>query len=349
MSFDLGRIVDEVCFLEGQPVSERLLAAIVGEYDNGPTLSKAIKNIDAEKDFNTVFIADHSEYIDVKGKKVRVCHNCQIFSQVQELYLFIHGLGGQLEQFEPLLRLVNAMGQRFLAIDLPGFGKSDEWDEYPMLKVVEAVEEIVIKFHAAKIAVIGHSMGCYLASHFYQTYHRVNPINQIVFLSPPKRVLYELQRNVIQWGIWVGYKLPWLFDFYRSWFDQSKGLASSGIRDFFSNDTISTSQTYRKLWQFHNNVQIKSRAIFGYLSGWKPIEWEKLKHILDTTPTKLVVMCGDRDVVTPIHAAQEIVEYLPEHVEKILITIPNCGHHVCFDAPTETCRLFLYHVLNKQV
>ncbi|CAR28658.1 hypothetical protein ZYGR_0U00160 [Zygosaccharomyces rouxii] len=349
MKFDLNRVVEEVCLLEGQPLSERSLAAIVGEYDDGPTLSKTIRGIGAEKDFNTRFIADRAECVDVRGKKIRVCHNCQDSSQVHELFLFIHGLGGELEQFEPLLRLVDAMDQRFLALDLPGFGKSDEWDEYPMLKVVETIEEIAAKFNAAKIVLVGHSMGCYLTSHFYEAYHKVHSINRIVLLSPPKRVLYELQGNVVQWGIWFGYKLPWLFDFYRSWFDQSKGLASSGIRGFFSNDTITTIQTYRKLWQFHNNVQIKSRTIFGYLSGWQPIQWDKLNQIWNVTATTLVVMCGDRDAVTPISAAQEIVESLPEHMEKKLVTIPDCGHHVCFDTPGETCRLFAHYVLNKDV
>lgn len=349
MNFELNQIVNEVCLLEGQPISKRSLAAIVGEYDDGPKLCKTIKATGAEKDFSTRFIGEHSEFVDVNGKKIRICHNRQNNSPVHKMYLFIHGLGGQLEQFEPLLRLVDAMGQRFLALDLPGFGKSEEWDEYPMLKIVETVQKISSRFHNEKIILIGHSMGCYLASHFYQAYHTIHSIDQIVLLSPPKKVLYELQGNMVQWGIWAGYNFPWLFDFYRTWFDQSKGLTSSGIRGFFSNKTITIDQTYRKLWQFHNNVQIKSKTIFGYLLGWEPIQWDKLNHIWNFTTTKLVFMCGDRDVITPIHAAQEIVESLPECMEKILITIPDCGHHICFDTPNEICRQFIHHVLNRDV
>lgn len=348
MNADLKELLDRVCLLEGQPISQRSLAAIVGEYEDGSTLSKTIRVAGAENDFNTRFIAEHVEFIDLWGRKVRICHNCQDLTEVHELYVFIHGLGGELEQFEPLLRLLDAVDKRFLTLDLPGFGKSEGWNAYPMLKVVEYVQEIVARFHPTRIILAGHSMGSYLASHFYHIYHTSYSIDGVLLLSPPKRVLEELQGNMVQWGIWVGYKWPWLFDFYRSYFDQCKGLSSSGIRGFFSSGAISTTQTYRKLWQFHNNVQIKSQSIFGYLSGWEPIQWDKLNGIWQINRMALVVMCGDKDVVTPIAYAQEIIESLPGNIPKRLITIPNCGHHVCFDTPKETCRLFYQHVVNGE-
>ncbi|AQZ14953.1 LDH1 (YBR204C) [Zygosaccharomyces parabailii] len=346
---ELSKLIEAACELEGEPVSERTLASIVAGYQDGSTLSSSIIVPGARNDFTTQFIASHEDYMTLKEGKVRLCHNIE-FTQGEEIYIFIHGLGGNLEQFEPLLRLVDSTKHSFLAMDLPGFGKSEEWKDYPMLQIVKSIREVLTKLKQSqkRLVLVGHSMGCYLAVHFYHLYQEHMVISQLVLLSPPKRAMTELQGSMVQWGLWVGYTWPWLFDFYRSWFDQSKGLSSSGIEAFFGSEDISTIGTYRKLWQFHNNVQIKSKSIFGYLIGWEPVSWDQVNISLAKCSTKLVVMCGDRDSVTPCKDSEEIFRFVPGTIDKRLAIIPHCGHNVCFDTPKETCRLFHEHVLSVE-
>lgn len=347
---EVERLVEAACQLEGQPISERTLTSIVAAYKDGSTLSSSINLPGASKDFTTQFIASHQEYVSLGKGKIRVCHNIGPETRENQVYLFVHGLGGNLEQFEPLLRLLDSDGRQFLALDLPGFGKSEEWEDYPMLQVVAAIKEVLTKLGQAKepIVLVGHSMGCYLAIHFYRMYHEQATIKQVILLSPPKKALTELQGSMIQWGLWIGYKWPWLFDFYRSWFDQSKGLSSSGIEAFFSSGAVGTSTTYRKLWQFHNNVQIKSKSIFGYLLGWEPVPWDQIGETLAQKSTHLLLMCGDMDSVTPCKDSQQILDSLPGTVDKRLVIIPHCGHNVCFDTPKETCTLFHNYVLSAK-
>ena len=84
--------------------------------------------------------------------------------------MFIHGLGGSLAQFHPLLHsLVSAAP--CLGIDLPGCGLSDfapkTWGAYTTNALVELLS-VVINDHRDRdadqgVVLIGHSMGCSLA------------------------------------------------------------------------------------------------------------------------------------------------------------------------------------------
>lgn len=87
------------------------------------------------------------------------------------LLVFIHGLGGSLAQFNPLLTsLVNVAP--CLGIDLPGCGRSEfsptSWDAYTPKALAELLS-VVIKQHCDQnegqgAILIGHSMGCSLSA-----------------------------------------------------------------------------------------------------------------------------------------------------------------------------------------
>lgn len=333
----------ESCILEGQPLSKRSLRAIVESYEDGPQLMESIKRPEADQDFSTVFIKDHEGYVNLSGEKVfslRTCHNLWQVEAGDELFLFIHGLGGTLEQFEPLLRELDLRGKRFLAFDLPGFGKSDEWDNYSMIDVVKSIAQLLHTLldgkPISKLNITGHSMGCYLAIHFYLLFHETWPIRRLILLAPPKPDVDQLSKSkyLIQFGLRTGFRFPWMFDIYRTKFDQNKGLSSSGIKQFFHRDGDVTNH-YRKLWQFHNNVQIKSRSIFGYFLGWQGIDWDRVKKTLshEQCKTMLVIMCGDKDGITPLKCAHEIYDLLGDVPSKHFVTLRDCGHNVCFDSP----------------
>ncbi|TVY20131.1 mRNA-capping enzyme [Lachnellula arida] len=85
------------------------------------------------------------------------------------LLVFIHGLGGSVAQFHPLLTsLVNLSS--CLSIDLPGCGVSKfepkDWDAYTMESLVELLG-LIIEDHRREgqgVVLIGHSMGCSLSA-----------------------------------------------------------------------------------------------------------------------------------------------------------------------------------------
>ena len=87
------------------------------------------------------------------------------------LLLFVHGLGGSLAQFSPLLTsLINVAP--CLGIDLPGCGLSEfsptSWDNYTQPALVEllwvVIQEHLDQKHGQGVVIIGHSMGCSLSA-----------------------------------------------------------------------------------------------------------------------------------------------------------------------------------------
>lgn len=350
---DMEQCIQRCCALDDQPLSGRSLSAIVDFYKNGSYLVESMKRSQADQDFKTRFIEDHEAYIQLDGTSryfLRVCHNLRDTEPCDELFLIVHGLGGNLEQFEPLMRLLDECGRKFLALDLPGFGKSDEWDRYSMSDVVEAIhqarEKIAKPNSYKRLTIVGHSMGCYLSIHYYLKYHE--DISKLVLLAPPKHNVDMLSKSRywIQVGLSTGRRLPWLFDIYRERFDQCKGLMSSGIKQFFYREGDTTNY-YRKLWQFHNNIQIKSRSIFGYFLGWEEIDWDKFNAALAQagSSTSLAVICGEQDVITPVQYSIDITELLPDAENKKMIIVKDCGHNLCFDYPESFLREFYENIL----
>lgn len=351
----IKKCIERSLSLKNQPLSGRSLEAIVKAYEDGSSLMESIKRPEAYQDFRTKFIEENEAYVQIEEPErsfLRVCHNLRDSNDYDEVFLFIHGLGGTLEQFEPLMRVLDETGKKFLAVDLPGFGKSDQWDRYDMIDVVGGIHQALLKVTGSsgshKLSIVGHSMGCYLSIHYFMKYHNINTISRIVLLGPPKPTIDRLakDRYWTQIGLRTGLNFPWLFDIYRERFDQCRGLNSSGIKQFFyrEGDLIST---YRKLWQFHNNVQIKSRSIFGYFLGWRKIDWPKLNEMLsdEACRTSVIGMCGDNDSLTPVQCLIDTLELLPDLKAKKSIIIEDCGHNLCFDHPRPVVEKFCESVM----
>jgi len=80
------------------------------------------------------------------------------------LIVFVHGLGGQINQFEPLLQYFGQVAD-VIAVDLPGCGKSPlidrSWDLYTTDALANLVDKVIQKRVAGrKVVLVGHSMGC---------------------------------------------------------------------------------------------------------------------------------------------------------------------------------------------
>ena len=357
------KLVVEACNVEGQPLSGRSIHEIVGSYGDGRQLLQTI--LDNGEDFQSKFIADHEEYIKASTGTVRVCHNLHdkdtSMRGQDELNLFIPGLGGSLDQFEPLLKLCSLLHKPFFCMDSPGFGKSDPLPSPTMSAVVDLIHEVLAKIlknlgvpsdQGNKLNVVGHSMGCYLALHFYVKYNELYSVKNIVLLGPPQPEMSILSKSniTVQFALKFLHRFPMIFDFYRNWFDQSKGLQSSGITQFFfsGNDNDSTDEVrrYRKLRQFYNNVQIKSDSTVAYLLGWESLDWERISHTMTSAAANaphILIVSGEEDPVAPMAKVELVLKAFPnvDTTVKELVKIPSCSHNMFGDRPEQICRIFL--------
>lgn len=79
--------------------------------------------------------------------------------------LFLHGLGGRLEQWAPQLG-EEVDHVRSLALDLPGHGESDPWrpEDFSLAGLVQALDSICEDLDLRRVVLVGHSFGAAVAT-----------------------------------------------------------------------------------------------------------------------------------------------------------------------------------------
>lgn len=85
--------------------------------------------------------------------------------QGEKTLLFVHGLGSYLKFWRYQLDELAGKGYRVIAIDLPGYGKSDKPSSFPytMEAFAAVVHEVIEKLGLDRPILVGHSMGGHVA------------------------------------------------------------------------------------------------------------------------------------------------------------------------------------------
>lgn len=141
--------------------------------------------------------------MDVDPHRVRVFYTphslVSILPKPLPLIVFIHGLGGQINQFEPLLKYFGQVAD-VMAIDLPGCGESPLTDRRWNLYTTDALATLVLrvidnKCPGRKVILVGHSLGTLIAGRLAL---KLRERCVAVVLLCPKAGISEDERNVIR-------------------------------------------------------------------------------------------------------------------------------------------------------
>jgi pimeloyl-ACP methyl ester carboxylesterase len=236
------------------------------------------------------------------------------------LLVFIHGLGGSSAQFVPLLTsLINAAP--CLAIDLPGCGlsefKPDDIKAYTIKAHAELVAAAIDRHRTVdqKIVLIGHSMGCSIASLlasstsplsglFYDAGHIAGVIAIAPKSSPPSPKQLQLLDNYIR------YLPAFVLDLWRL-YDNIGGINSASVLRWVGKDADTET---RKL-QLRYNQQSKSAVFLRYIMAI--VETEEGvgsmfpgKEIWSGMKVPLFLVAAEADHVNPPAEIDAISEWL---------------------------------------
>lgn len=160
------------------------------------------------------------------------------------LLVFIHGLGGSLAQFNPLLTsLVNVAP--YLGIDLPGCGRSKfsptSWDAYTPKALAELLTVVIEQYcdesEGQGAVLIGHSMGCSLSALVASTAlsseaQRKFEVLAVVGICPQVTPPSDKQLALFEKLLLV--PTP-IFDIWRTW-DRRGGPESASVARFVGKD-----------------------------------------------------------------------------------------------------------------
>jgi len=242
------------------------------------------------------------------------------------LLVFVHGLGGSIAQFAPLLTsLINAAP--CLAIDLPGCGLSEFKPNDVNAYTTEAFAELVaaaIDRHRAvdqKIVIIGHSMGCSIAallasstSPLSNVFFDAGHIAGVIAISPKSAPPTPQQVRLVR--KYVRYLPAFIFDLYRL-YDNIGGTESASVVRFVGKDA----DLETKKLQLRYNKQSKSAVFLRYVTSLVKTSEDGSpmfpgKDIWQGMKVPLFLIAGEADHVSPPSEIEAISEWLTHNASK---------------------------------
>jgi pimeloyl-ACP methyl ester carboxylesterase len=239
------------------------------------------------------------------------------------LLVFLHGLGGCLAQFAPLLgSLVNIAP--CLGVDLPGNGLSkfdpQEWGAYSIDAMVALVAHVVKQYSAKyghiDVVLIGHSMGCSIAALLASTSapasSRLENVAAVVAICPKGTPPTKKET----WYFGKILSMPvFLLDIFR-WLDKRGGINSPSVNRFVGE---AAGPDLRRL-------QLRFNSSFP-TSVWRRMAWgclpiyDEADHANGGMPGRsvwagikvpLFLIAGQSDTVTKPEEVSVIVSFLKD-------------------------------------
>jgi pimeloyl-ACP methyl ester carboxylesterase len=240
------------------------------------------------------------------------------------LLVFVHGLGGSIAQFAPLLTsLINAAP--CLAIDLPGCGlsefKPDDVNAYTTKAFAELVAAAIDRHRAVdqKIVIIGHSMGCSIAtllasstSPLSGAFYDAGNIAGVIAISPKAAPPSPQQVRLVR--KYVRYLPAFVLDLYR-FYDNIGGTDSTSVVRWVGKEADLET---RKM-QLRYNKQSKSEVFLRYVTSLVTTSEDGSpmfpgKDIWQGMKVPLFLVAGEADHVSPPSEIDAIAEWLTQHL-----------------------------------
>ncbi len=244
------------------------------------------------------------------------------------LLVFIHGLGGSIAQFSPILLSLSNLAS-CLAIDLPGCGRSSfepkAWGAYTTEALVQLLA-VVIEAHRAtsegqSVILIGHSMGCSLAALLASqsspyaellAHHVSGLITICPQAEPPTQKQSKALRSL------TNIPSP-IFDLLRQW-DRRGGINSPSVLRMAGRD----SEEQTKILQLRFNQQSRSATWQRMARGMCPDYSSGAssgglpgKAVWAGLDMPVFIAAGEADHVTPPINVNRIVHFLGRDVSAI--------------------------------
>ena len=256
-----------------------------------------------------------------------------------QVLLLIHGLGSNAKGWIKNISVL-AEHHRVIAVDLPGYGKSDKgYYNYSMDFYAGILKQLLEKLQIKKAVFIGHSMGGQIAITSALKYPEI--VEKLILISPA-----GIERFTEGEGDWMIEAVTEEFvhdtpirnidiNVHSNFYEMPADAA------FMSTDRIAV----RKADDFPRYCYAVARNVEAMING--PV-WDKLNNI--TQP--VLFLFGENDGLIPnpyLHGGftSTIAEKGHQAVPgSQLIIVPQCGHFVQFEKADQTNAAILSFIDN---
>lgn len=218
------------------------------------------------------------------------------------LILCIHGLGGQLAQFHPIIDNLSHFAE-IVAVDLPGHGKSElsyNWspDYTPefLTKLLTAVLTATSSEPGREVVLIGHSLGCSLAVRLAKTLG-IRCLG-VIAIAPPLPLTEAQKKQQSR----LGWTPAWLFNIFRA-VDKQGGLYSASVSRMFSpNNKNEELRAQQLCWNIEVQTAGWLRTAY-YAAPTTEDEWRKVD-------CPVLLIGAEFDQVVSTDSVNQIVKWL---------------------------------------
>ncbi|KAK9368380.1 Alpha/Beta hydrolase protein [Lipomyces kononenkoae] len=258
------------------------------------------------------------------------------------VFVLIHGLGGQLAQFDELVDFF-AYYADVLTLDLPGSGRSPydpslPWETYSTPSLVKLVSTIINQKLGTdrEVVIVGHSLGAGMACYLAISNDMKSRCKGLIAICPA----LPLSQSALRAQKLANYIPAMVFDLFR-YYDRQGGLHSPSVeRMMGSFDVASTVEEKIRRRQLRWNLQVNTRVWLAMAGGARvPMfaEWNSVN-------VPVCLIGGEQDRVTPPEAVSTIMEWIRDGmggnaaIETVRTTIiPRAGHMCLVDRPETVC------------
>jgi pimeloyl-ACP methyl ester carboxylesterase len=237
------------------------------------------------------------------------------------LLVCVHGLGGSIAQFHPLLSsLVNLAPT--LAIDLPGCGLSSfrpkAWEAYTTKALVQLLAVVIEKHRDVEggqgVILVCHSMGCSLAALLTSSTSPYKDLLSehvcgVVAICPPIKSLSAKQVSLFRKLLLIPGPI---FDLWRRW-DRRGGTESASIARFTGPNAEDEIKKLQLRFNEQSRTPVWRRMASGILPDYStnpPTGGLPGKDLWMGMQIPLFLIAGQTDHVTPAENVRKIARWL---------------------------------------
>lgn len=260
----------------------------------------------------TLFISCTSAKIETRSKGATLKDNTVIhYTETGQgpVLILIHGLGGSSETWRSSLVFL-APAYRVIAIDLPGFGKSDKPKaDYSVQYQAGVVKEFMEFLGPGKVSLAGNSLGGWIAA--------------LVALERPDKV----SRLILIDSAGLREDPASSVNLNPSTKEEERNL----LLAVFSNKSLVSEKLVTDQWEYRKEIRPVVQAAQVSFKTKPPLLDDRLKDI--KLPT--LIIWGKHDMIIPVEVAERFARGIKDSK---LIVIENAGHLPQIEQPDAFAR-----------